>query len=537
MSIDFQRYLPPGPIGAAFIKSHGPIDVIMGPGGSGKTVASCMKGPTLTATYAPVCKDGWVRVKTACTRDTYRDFARTALASWYNLFPKSHPWTVSHEGGQDRPVKHVIAWEARRGPDTVKCEFTLETGAPGEDDIEGFFKGLEITYGWANEVDIQHPNTLPLMFQRCGRFPPVDTIAESELERVSRDGRKIMEAMGLSIGAGEIVLPRIVWGDLNPPDADHPAYLVPFGEVSKPGQIVEGATPGWKGFWQPGGLEQTAENRVGKPRSSYELEAATTKDKNLVRRMVHSLPAYARDSTPVYEGYFNRLIHVADQPITPVREWGLTLGIDGGGSPAATIGQHTPFGQSRCLREVCSEPGTGPTRFGQMILSVLMSDFPGFAVVGAWGDPSAWFGADSQTGEFHWINTLMEVLRFAIQPAPSNEPGIRQEAVKHYMNYNIGNAPGYIVDPQCKRIIGGFEAHYKFSKKNSANETDKLQAVKNEYSHPHDGEQYRNLGYLGLATLTSKAAQAALPGNVYNLNGRRQRQDQPVQVDRMDFKI
>lgn len=535
MTIEISRYKPPGPIGEAYINHLGPIDVIMGPGGSGKTVASCAKGPKTAATFLPVCKDGWVRAKMLCTRDTYRSFAATALASWYNMFPITHPWTVKHEGGQDRPVKHTLAFSARRGADTVKVEFIMETGAPGEFDIEAFFKGYEITMGWGNEIDLQHPNTLPLMLQRCGRYPPVEMIADSELDRVSRLGRQQLAEMGQPTEPGEIVLPRIVFGDLNPPDIDHPAYLTPFGEAAKPGSIVRGVTPGWTGFWQPGGLSPNAENRIGKPRSSYQLEEQTAKDKNLVRRMVHSLPAYAKDGKPVYEGYFDQARHVADQAIDPVRDWGLTIGIDAGGSPAATIGQTTPYGQNRLLAEIVSEPGTGPTRFGQMLLAALMSQFPGIPILGAWADPAAFLGADRETGEFHWVNTLQEVVRFPILPAPSNEPGIRQEAVKHYLSLNIdGLHPGYLVSPACRKMIGGFSAHYKLSKKNSASETDKLAVVKNEYSHPHDAEQYRCLGFLGLATLVQKQAASTLPGNVVSIRSRNQ---QPVQADRMDFKI
>lgn len=526
--IDITRYSPPGPVGASFIKSRGPIDVIMGPGGSGKTVASVIKGPMLAAEYLPVCKDGWVRAKMLCTRDTYRSFAATALASWYNTFPIGHPYQIDHQGGQDRPVKHTLAWETRRGADMVKIEFIMETGAPGDFNIEAFFKGYEITLGWANEYDLQHENTLPLMLQRCGRYPPMNMIADSELQRVSKLGREQLANMGMDVQANDVIVPQIVWGDMNPPDIDHPAYVVPFVEKKK----------GWNAFQQPGGLAPNAENRAGKSRLKYEMEAETTKDKHLVRRMVHGLPAYAKDGTPIYEDYFDGKRHVADQEIMIVPQWGVTIGIDSGGSPAATIGQHSPYGQNRLLAEVVSEPGTGPTRFGQMLLSVLMNRFPGMPVIGAWADPSAWFGADSSTGEFHWVNALQEIVRFPILPAPSQEPGIRIEAVKHFLGLNIdGRTPGYIIDPSCKKMIGGFEAHYKLNKKNSASETDKLQAVKNEYSHPHDAEQYRCLGHLGLSALVQKQAQATLPGNVTSIQARNQRQAQPVQRDRMDFKI
>lgn len=528
--IDVARYVPPGPIGSAFIKSRGPIDVIMGPGGSGKTVCSVIKGPMHAAEYMPVCKDGWVRVKTLCVRDTYRSFARTALASWYNTFPEKHAWTVSHEGGQDRPVVHKLCWRAMRGPDAINVEYIMETGAIGDNDLEAFAKGYEISMAWGNEFDLMPENTLPVFFQRCGRYPPMEDIAPSELERVSREGRQAMRMMGLEVSDNEAVLPRIVWGDENPPDVDHPAYLTPFGESAKPGSVVRNVTPGWNGFWQPGGLTLHAENRIGKPRSSYELEAATTKDKRLIMRMVHSRPAYAKDGTPIYEDDFNPEIHKADQTITPVRELGLTIGIDAGGSPAATFGQFTPSGQNRLLAELVADPGTGPSRFGKMMLELLTSRFPGIPIIGAWADPSAWYGADSQTGEFHWINTLAATVRFPIQPAPSNEPSIRQEAVKHYLGLTIDNVtPGYIIDPSCKTMIGGFEAHYKYTKKTSASETDKGDAVKNKHSHPHDAEQYRCLGKIGIGMLVSQIAQAALPTNVTSLQVARQQREQPQQ--------
>lgn len=542
MGINVQRYKPPGPIGEAFIFSRGPIDAIMGPGGSGKTVCSVIKGPTHAAEYMPVCKDGWVRVKTLCVRDTYRSFARTALASWYNTFPEKHPWTYSHEGGQDRPVVHVLRWEAWRGRDKIKIEYTMETGAIGDNDLEAFAKGYEISLAWGNEYDLMPENTLPVFFQRCGRFPPVQDIAPAELERVSREGREAMKVMGLTVDDNEPVLPRIVWGDCNPPDIDHPAYLTPFGETSKPGGIYKNVTPGWNGFWQPGGLSPQAENRVGKPRSSYELEAATTKDKRLVLRMVHSRPAYAKDGTPVYEDDFNIEVHKADQTILPVPQFGLTIGIDAGGSPAATFGQVTASGQNRLLAEIAAPPGFGPTRMGLAIRAMLLNRFPNIPIIGAWADPSAWYGADSQTGEFHWINKLQEILGFPINPAPSNEPSIRQEAVKHYLGLTIDNVtPGYIVDPSCKMMLGGFEAHYKFSKKTSASETDKQDVVKNPHSHPHDAEQYRCLGILGIegvsASLVKAFEQQAQIASPHAARDRRMGRDRPAQASRTDFDV
>jgi hypothetical protein len=520
MAINFQQYRPPGPVGAAFIKSLGPIDMIMGPAGSGKTVASCIKGPNLATSYMPVCKDGVVRFKIAIVRDTYRDFARTFLASWHELFPIGNPYQVSYEGGQDRPIKHRMQWEAYRGSDKIKIDYMLETGAIGDHNVEGYIKGYELSAASGNEVDLLDPRVPGLLYQRTGRYPPVEQISPSELDRVSRDGRERMRKMGLTVADGEIVLPRVFWGDFNPPDEDHP-LLIDCGF----GEHAEKKNPAYNFFQQPGGLDAKAENRAGKPRSSYELEAAT-QPAHLVRRMVHGIPGYSPDGMPVYPE-FNRGLHVADQPLATVPGRGITIGIDAGGSPAATIGQPMPNGQDRLLAELVTEPGTGPSRFGSLLIDLLMLQFPGQPILGVWGDPSAFMGGDTETGEFNWILTVQKIIRFNILPAPSNEPGIRQEAVRWGLTGLIdGNTPRYLVDPRCRKMIGGFAGHYKLTKLASASGTDRLAVVKNEYSHPHDAEQYRRLGYMGLAAVIENGARSGLPAGVTSIQRARERRNE-----------
>lgn len=528
MGVDIQRYKPPGPVGAAFIKSRGPIDIIMGPAGSGKTVASCVKGPVVAAEYMPVCKDGWVRVKLACVRDTYRDFARTALASWYELFPVAHPWTVSHEGGQDRPIKHRLQWEVWRGRDKIMVDFQFETGAIGDHNVEQFIKGYEISLGWGNEVDLLDPRVPGLLFQRTGRYPPVEMIAPSELDRVSRDGRLAMAKMGLSVDPGEIVLPRLFWGDMNPPDVDHPLLAECRGNEERD------KNPAYNFFPQPSGLSAEAENRAGKPRSSYELEAATQPE-HIVRRMVHGLPGYSQDGKPVYPE-FNERIHVADQPLEPVRGIPLSTGKDAGGSPAGVVGQFLPNGQLRILAELVTEPGTGPARYSQMFYEMLLERFGGFGFREAWGDPAAFYGADTQNGDLAWMQTVGKALSLQILPAPSNEPAIRQEAVRWYLGAPIdATTPRLLIDPRCKVLIGGFAAHYKLTKQASVSGTDRLDVVKNKYSHPHDALQYMCLGHRGMALVQNDAARLGRPANVVTLAQKRAAQ-QP-RASRSDFNV
>lgn len=507
MALNIQRYTPPGPVGAGFLKAKGPIDIIMGPAGSGKTVCSVMKGPLLAASYMPICKDGWVRVKLVCIRSTYRDFERTALQSWHEAFPEQHPWTESYTGGADRPVKHRLIYDALRGNDKIKVDFQLETGAIGDANIENFIKGYEVSLGWGNECDMLHERVLPLLFQRTGRYPAVSQIADSELERISKDARRSFELMGLTPEPGEIILPRMVWGDMNPPDLDNYTLANCWGNDDQPPR------PGWVMHEQPDGLSPQAENRAGKPRSSYELEKATMSEAD-ARRFVHGKPGYAVDGKPVYPE-FNITLHRADQKLAPVRELPIGIGLDAGGSPAAGIGQFMPNGQFRMLREVCSEPGTGPSRFAGMILEILLSDFAGVPVSEAWADPSAFYGADKLAGELSFMETVSAALGIPISPAPSNEPSLRQEAVRWYLSGLIdGVTPRLLVSPDCTRTVGGFAAHYKLTKNASEGATDRLVVVKNKYSHPHDAWQYLALGHRGRQGVIKAASQMGRPSNV-----------------------
>ncbi|MCF1478148.1 hypothetical protein FS782_13815 [Agrobacterium vitis] len=532
MGLDFQRYKPPGPVGAAFIQSRGPIDIIMGPAGSGKTVCSVIKGPMLAASYMPVCRDGWVRFKLAVVRDTYRDFARTYLASWHEMFPADHPWTISYEGGQDRPIRHRMQWEAMRGKDKIRVDFQLETGAIGDHNVEQYIKGYELSAASGNECDLLDARVPGLLFQRTGRYPPVQEISPAELDRVSADGRKAMQLMGLTVDDGEVVLPRVFWGDMNPPDVDHP-ILVECGY----GEHADKKNPAYRMFHQPGGLDTDAENRVGKPRSSYEMEAATQPD-HIVRRMVHGLPGYVQDGKPVYPE-FNQRIHVADQPLTPRQGVPLSTGKDAGGSPAGIITQFLPNGQMLVLAELCTEPGTGPARYSQMFYDLLMDQFPGFGFREAWGDPAAFYGADTQNGELAWMQTVGKALSMHILPTETNEPAIRQEAVRWYLSGMIdGQTPRMLIDPRCKVLIGGFAAHYKLTKQATAGGTDKLAVVKNKYSHIHDAFQYVCLGHRGLPGVMADAARLGRAGNVMTMEeARAQRESRRATGPKRDFSV
>ncbi|WP_295805921.1 hypothetical protein [uncultured Nitratireductor sp.] len=508
---DIFKFTPPGPVAASYIQSEGPIDLILGPWGSGKTVATVFKIARHSSNLFPVCKDGVIHVRCAALRDTYREMAKTALSSWHEFFPKRGPYTAqepgAYSGGQDRPVKHILEWNTIRqwpeGPKETLVRLEMEFGAIGNENLDSFFKGYEISMGWLNECDLVDESVPGRLYGRTARFPPRVEIMEWEGDRL---GWEKDPDSGIDV----IRLPRIIMGDYNPPDPANWTYKRHIEEPEK--------WPGFTFFHQPSGLSPQAENRIGKSRSQYEEEEQAfggSKHPD-AQRNVHGKYAAKKQGTVVYD-QFDMFRHRSDQNLDPVRELPFYMGFDAGGTPACAIGQFMPNGQLRGLREIVSLPDTvtGPERFAAAVMEVLLRDFAGMACAGAWGDPSAWYGADKEHGSLAFMETVAQALQVNIQPTASNDIQSRKEAVEWYLKGNIdANTPRSIWDPRLKYTIGGFASQYHLTKQATEGKTDRLEIAKNHYSHIHDAWQYLCYGYRGPRAVRDEAARMGRPTNV-----------------------
>ncbi|CDX54557.1 conserved hypothetical protein [Mesorhizobium plurifarium] len=509
-----RRYKEPGPVAAAYIMSQGPIDLIMGPWGSGKTVASIFKIVRHAGVDFPICRDGVVHVRWAAIRDTYREMAKTALASWLEAFPKGGPYTASDKdafsGGQDRPVKHILEWDVARKwwtrggwenrPTKVRLE--MEFGAIGEQNLDSFFKGYEISGGWLNECDLVHEDAPGRLYGRTGRYPPRAEVMEWEGERLGW-------STDPDSGVETINVPRIVCGDYNPPDESNWTYKRHIEEPEK--------WPGYHFFQQPSGLSPRGENRIGKTRHQYEEEERQFggADAPEARRNVHGMYAPKAAGTVIFSR-FNILRNKAGDDLRIVPELPFYMGMDAGGRPACGLGQFMPSGQFRMQREVTSDPKivTGPARFAASIMEVLLKDYRGVRCGGAWADPSSWYGADKTAGELAWVETVQMALQIPIQPTFSNDLGSRFEAVDWYLGDIDANTPRLLVDPSCKHTLRGFVSQYQLTKHSTLGKTDGLQVEKNEYSHIMEAWQYLLFGYRGPTSVKKEAAQMGRPSNV-----------------------
>lgn len=515
-------------MGAAFIEHMGPIDLIMGPWGSGKTVACVFKIARHAGNDFPVCRDGIVHVRCAAIRDTYREMAKTALSSWHEFFPKAGPFTKqpirdNYTGGSDRPVQHRLEWDSLRNwpvrngpagsmgwePRKTTILLDMEFGAIGEQNLDSFFKGYEISLGWMNECDLVSEDVPGRFYGRTGRYPPRAEIAPWEAHRLGTETDP-------DSGEEVIRVPRVILGDYNPPDESNWTYERHIEEPEN--------WPQYTFFQQPSGLSSQAENRAGKTRYQYEEEEKAfggPKAADAIRN-VHGQYAAKKDGTPVYIGKFDIHVHRSDQPLDPVRELPYYIGIDAGGTPAAVFGQFMPTGQFRGLDEVVTSPDsvTGPSRFGQMLLDLMMRRYAGMAIGGAWGDPSAWYGADKEHGELAFMETVSQVIGYPILPTHTNDVSSRIEAVALSLQPIDANTPGSIYDPRMKTLLRGFVSQYKLTKNATEGKTDSLQIAKNEWSHVHDAGQYLHLGYRGGAVM-KQGVERVRGANVVPINRRR----------------
>lgn len=448
-------WTPPGPVASAFMDDMSPISAIMGPVGSGKTTAALVKAVTHARRQRPSPRDGVRRYKQLVIRDTFVNIERTILPSWFGIFPKEFgEW----KGGP--PASHILKFADADGLIELRVDFM----GLGDDTVENLLRGYEMTGFYANEVDLLTYGTVDFLYSRTGRYPS------------ALDG-------GCSWRGG--------WMDFNAPEQDHWLHHLLVDGVIPDTEPAQPAT-GFRFFRQPGGLEPGAENRRNLPPDYYEAMLGTMPDWR-ARRLVHNNWGYSRDGKPVFPE-FNDAVHVADAPLQPVKGVAVGIGIDAGGTPAATFGQFLPGGRFVVLDEIATGPGTGPNAFGDLLNDKRSERFRGFDIF-AWADPSAAYGADDGADR-NWLATVSNRSGLRIRPAPTNAPGMRQEAIRGYLARMVEGRPSLTLDPRCRHLRKAWNSgyHYRRIRVNGASGRFDTKPAKNEWSHIAESAEYLALG-------------------------------------------
>ncbi|WP_310532523.1 hypothetical protein [Novosphingobium sp.] len=453
-----------GPIADAYVASRAFIKGIMGPVGSGKTIASGQAMLQLAKKQPGVKgRDGVIVRKSrfAIIRDTYPNLDRNTIPSWWKIIPKH----VGHFINAS-PRLHRFAFVLQRdghiadpqAPVLEVCQVEMEFRAIGDQTVEDALRGLEVTAALVNEADRTHPDILTFLAGRVGRFGDLDY--------------------------PEAVDPQIML-DLNGNDDENWTYKVLVEEkldnsVSDALMAVSGGRPLVEYFEQPEAVDEygnpnpRAENVENLPQGYYQRQYAFAKSRgnlDYIARMLRSKFTPQQSGRSVFPEYLDT-IHSADFEAIP----GIPLFImaDQGLIGAVLVGQYVK-GQLRILEELSAVFETeddqievvqmGGEALGKMTHDVLMQKYPGFEIGDAVCDPAGAAGEDAINFR-SWRQDFQKGLGFKVRKArvPKNAIAPRLKAVRERLNRVIGADRALLVHRRCKMTRRAFRTKYYYQR-------------------------------------------------------------------------
>lgn len=461
---------PPGPVAAAAFGAWGPVNLTMGPPGSGKTGNYIMKALAGTHMQNPYA-DGVRRARLWVLAIDYRRL-------WGNLIPSFFEWLPQHDpdngvtwvGPRGGPALQTI--EMLHGRDRGRAILEILYEAVGDDwseaAMEALVAGKQCTWAWFNEWQNHPLMAWQKVSPRVGRYP------------------RAVDA--LVVGPG-------MWGDLNAGIVDTWQH-----ELWTSGKFKRGVHL----FEQPGAFDvdgrgaRTAENLQNLPPGYYDQMMLTMPDHEIERK-IHNRWGRRLDGEPVFR--FDDRAFVAKEEILPDQRRTLLYGVDAGLDPALTLGQRMADGQLRRLAcIVASRHGVGPKAFGEAVKALLNTPrFAPFLLAGnirGFGDPAAFHGDDKEDpDDAHWMDRFAQAagLTGEMRPrkAPTNLLTPRLQAVRDTLVVEEG-APRALFDPvHCAPLRRAYNGAYKFRQLRIVGDVRyDPEPDKNEASHVADSDQY-----------------------------------------------
>lgn len=411
-----------GPISDRYIMAHDPLMLLNGPGGSGKTTASFKKILVEGQRMRPGA-DGVRRYVCGVWRNKYVNLWKATIPSCWKVFPrdiKAWSWT----GASPREAEFIIRFEDRYGRIEITQRFRAFGEAMDADDV----LGNEFTDVYLNEWPTLPEELQIALMDRVGRDPP--------FEISGRTGR--------------------FFGDCNAPSVTDYVYR-DFWEAVKPGHVLHR---------QPGGLHPDAENIQAVGRAYYENSVRNNQHRPWwIKRMVHNQPGYTRSNQPAWpEWDDDRNLSRVALPV--IKELPIIVGIDGALTARAVLMQERGDGQLRILRETSIEPA-GMAVLGTRILALqAQPEFEGCQFVYSC-DPAMLAGEDAEgeTSERQALANALGIKLDDIQPAPSQNPDQRRDAMRSKLRHTCPNGePGLLLDPSCKTIRRGANETFHYRK-------------------------------------------------------------------------
>lgn len=446
MSLEI-NYTPP-PTGKKFMQSDSKMRVLMGPVGSGKSVASSFEIIRRASAQKPDAR-GRRRSRWAVVRETARQLQDTTIKTFLDWFPP---------GACGDYMRTTKTYLFKLGDVEAEIMFRALDDA---DDVANL-NSLELTGAWFNECRDIHPDIVDAMSKRIGRFPS------------AKDGGPTWFGM---------------WGDTNPPTIDTWWYYQMEGLDPKDG--VSPNANGWAVFKQPSGRSPYAENIENLPEGYYDTQG---RSEEYVRVYIDGEYGLSLAGTPVYK-YFKPDYHMAKSTLRYISNGvrPIVVGMDLGLTPAALIGQQDPRGRALILDE-CVSFDMGIQRFVRTMLKPKIYErFPGAPILVV-TDPAGVQRA--QTDERSAVD-IIKAEGLKVIPAKTNNISARINAVDEYLMRQVDGDPAFVVDPRCTNLKAAMMGGYRYKPRGNG------EIDKNKHSHVAEALQYLMLHISNVSDATN----------------------------------
>ena len=447
----------PSPTAEQMMTSDAVVRALMGPLGSGKSVACAMELVRRACLQQPD-KKGLRKTRFAIIRNTVRMLKDTTIKT-------VHDWLPPGLAGRWYSTTNTFMLQFPLADGTrVESEWMFRPLESSED-VRNLLS-LELTGAWVNEYREVNPDIFINLLGRIGRYPKQGDAPPSWVG-------VIMDTNPPAIGT--------FWHKLYESD-EHDANLAEFAK--KFGRPVKQL------FRQPSGMSDAAENKDHLPEGYYELLLASGRDEDWLNVHVHGEYGTRRDGLPVYP-QFNVRVHKAEHTLEVSPHHPLSIGLDFGLTPAAVMFQRNALGQWVILSELVSQ-NTGIEEFAQKLKQHLRIRFPENHHYDLWCDP-----AGNQRSQVNAVRPF-DILRaegFKPRAGPSDLE-TRLGAVRRPLSRMIDGQPGLLVNPECVTLLEGFMGGYKYV---TVKRTEEPQDIpdKTFESHVHDALQHGLVLYEG----------------------------------------
>lgn len=461
---------------------------ILGPVGSGKSVACCMEA-FYRALEMPAGIDGVRRSRWAFIRNSYPELISTTMNTWKDWVPEKLP------NGQPfctirRTAPIVATIDSIDLGDGTKLHLEVHFLALDKEEDVRKLKSLELTGVFLNESSELREEILKMATTRVNRYPAPISLPPNT-----------------TYWSGIIM-------DTNPPDDTHWWYRLAEKEKPKnytfyrqpPAMLPVQSTIRQDGAevtitdWVPNQGQDSAylpAENIDNIQIGFKYYENIVAGKDIEWAKVYVMGEYGTlvSGQPVYPE-FRHSLHVASEELMPLRGVPIICGLDYGLNHSAALLQVMPFGQVRCLDEIVTE-NCGSRRFAAEYLRPLVESekYAGCQFMYT-GDPSG--NQRSTTDESTCISILREC-GFMVDQASTNNFTARRDSVARFLTMLADGKPGFLISPTCHTLVKGFVSgyHYRQMRIGGVENRFAAQPDKNIFSHPHDALQYAALKIAG----------------------------------------